>query len=50
MELETQNGTVYDESSVANEINDFFTMILEQQGKEDHPSDSVFGEIYVIQA
>ena len=36
VELETENGTVYDESSVANELNDFFTKILEQIGKDDH--------------
>ena len=33
--------TVYDESSLANEFNDFFTKTLEQLGKDDHPSDSV---------
>ena len=36
VELETENGTVYDESSVANELNNFFTKILEQIGKDDH--------------
>ena len=44
MELETENGTVYDESSVANELNDFSTKILEQLGKDDHSSDSVFDD------
>ena len=44
MELERENGTVYDESCVANELNDFFTKILEQLGKDDHSSDSVFDD------
>lgn len=55
MELETENGTVYDESSIANELNDFFTSkILEQLGKDDHSSDCLWWlkteEIYFIQA
>ena len=44
VELETEIGTVYDESSVANELNDFFTKILEKLGKDDHSSDSVFDD------
>ena len=36
--------TVYDESSLANEFNDFFTKTLEQLIKDDHPSDSVFDD------
>ena len=42
MELETENGTVYDESSVADELNDFFTKILEQLGKDDHSTDGLW--------
>ena len=42
MELETENGTVYDESSAAKELNDFLTKILKQLGEED--SDSVFDD------
>ena len=41
VQLETENGTVYDYSSVANELNDFFTKILEQIGKDDHSSDGL---------
>ena len=44
MELETENRTVCDGSSLANEFNDFFTKTLEQLGKDDHPSDSVFDD------
>ena len=44
VELETENETVYDESSVANELNDFFTKILEQVGKDDHSSGSIFDD------
>ena len=44
VEVETENGTVYHESSVANELNEFFTKILEQLGKDDHSSDSVFDD------
>ena len=44
MELETENGTVYDESSVADELNAVFTKILEQLGKNDRSSDSVFDD------
>ena len=54
MQLETENGTVYDESSVANELNDFFTKILEQIGKDDHSSDGLWWlkteEVYFIRA
>ena len=53
VELETENGTVYDESSVANELNDFFTKILEQLGKDDYSSDGLWWlkteEVYFIQ-
>ena len=44
LELETENGTVNDESSVGNELKDFFTKILEQLGKDDHSSESVFND------
>ena len=44
MELETENGTVYDESSAAKELNDFPTKILKQLGEEDNSSDSVFDD------
>ena len=44
MELETENGTVYDESSAAKELNDFLTKILKQLGEEDNSSDSVFDD------
>ena len=44
MELETENGTVYDESSVADELNAVFTKILKQLGKNDRSSDSVFDD------
>ena len=54
VELETENGTAYDESSVANELNDFFTKILEQIGKDDHSSDGLWWlkteEVYFIRA
>ena len=54
VELETENGTVYDESSVANELNDFFTKILEQIGKNDHSSNGLWWlkteEVYFIRA
>ena len=42
--METENGTVYDESSVADELNAVFTKILEQLGKNDRSSDSVFDD------
>ena len=41
VEVETENGTVHDESLVANELNDFFTKILGQLGKDHYSSDSV---------
>ena len=44
VELKTENGTVYDESSIANELNDFFTKILKQLGKDDHSNDSVLDD------
>ena len=44
MELETENGTVYDESSAAKELNDFLTKILKQLGKDDNSSESVFDD------
>ena len=44
MELETENGTVYDESSAAKELNDFLSKILKQLGKDDNSSDSVFDD------
>ena len=42
--IRDRKWTVYDESSLANEFNDFFTKTLEQLGKDDHPSDSVFDD------
>ena len=54
VELEPENGTLDDESSVANELNDFFTKILEQIGKDDHSSDGLWWlkteEVYFIRA
>ena len=54
MELETENGTVYDESSAAKELNDFLTKILKQLGKDDDSSDCLWWlkteKIYFIQA
>ena len=54
VQLETKNGTVYDESFVANELNDFFNKILEQIGKDDHSSDGLWWlkteEVYFIRA
>ena len=44
MELETENGTVYDESSAAKELNDFLTKILKQLGKDNNSCDSVFDD------
>ena len=44
VELETESGTVYDESSVTNELNEFFMKILEQLGKDDQSNDSVLDD------
>ena len=42
VEVETENGTVYDKSLVANELNDFFTKTLGQLRKDHYFSYSVF--------
>ena len=44
VEVETENETEYDKSLVANELNDFFTKILGQLGRDHYSSDSVFDD------
>ena len=43
-ELETGNGTVCDEKSIANELNSYFTNILEQLGNDQLSDDTAFDD------